>query len=160
MFFLLTTFLSQFILQSLAFVIPQHFSQDNSNDNANYYLIPVQELLEPGDLGGDNIDSINTDTGNNPTGEEIIEALLEQLEYPQDSESIYNSLINVNKKDEESLSHQLSGLKSENPETLHNSIISDRKFFHNSADEENPDVLRRRKRSIPPFINIEKINRQ
>ena len=156
MFFLLTTLLSQFLLQSLAFVIPQQYSQENTNDNnANYYLIPIQELLEPGDVGEDNINSIDGDTGKNPTGEEIIEALLEQLEYPQDSESIYNSLINVNKKDEESLSHQLSVLKSEYPETLHHSIISDRKFH----DEKNYNVPKRRKRSIPPFINFEKIHR-
>ena len=155
MFFLLSSLLSQFLLQSsLAFVIPQQYSQDNTNDNANYYLVPVQELVDPGeDVGEDNIEDVNS-----PTGEEIIEALLEQLEYPQDSESIYNSLINVNKKDEESLSHQLSVLKSENPESLQHSIISDRKFY-NDDNESNYNVLKRRKRSIPPFINSGKMNR-
>ena len=69
MFFLLSSLLSQFLLQSsLAFVIPQQYSHD-TNENANYYLVPVQELVDPGEDGGeDNIENVNS-----PTGEEIIE---------------------------------------------------------------------------------------
>merc|ERR1712098_359561 len=90
------------------------------------YLIPVELIPE------DTENYINKEDGlieepeddhYNPTGEDILEALLTQLEYPEASEAIYNSLFRVDKKDEE-LAHQLSFLKSED-----HPDITDRKYF-------------------------------
>merc|ERR1712121_239288 len=82
-----------------------------------------------------------------PTDEEIVEALLKQLENPAQSEALYEELMKSqerpteynNVKDNEDLKHQLHHLAEiAHPEIRKHSILK-----------------QRRKRSIPPFISQE-----
>merc|ERR1719184_64982 len=82
-----------------------------------------------------------------PTDEEIVEALLKQIENPAQSEALYEELMKSqgrptehnNNNDNEDLKHQL----------------------HNLAEVAHPEIRKhsilkqRRKRSIPPFISQE-----
>ena len=128
-----------------AYVIPSPVVEEAGEEEANYYLVPITMLGE-GDLREDQQSS-------QPGSEEVLEALLSQMDEPEESEEIYNSLVNtmLQKKDAESLQHQLNVLK---PETLHSQYnqlhpdIDDRKHFH----QDQPINLQRRKRSSPPYV--------
>ena len=152
MLLLISSFLCQQIVSSLSMSFPTRQGLNSP------YLIPVELIPE------DTENHINKEDGlieepeddhYNPTGEDILEALLTQIDYPEASEAIYNSLFKVDKKDEE-LAHQLSFLKSEDPA---HPDITDRKYFLEEPKyflEEkinSRQQLRRRKRSIPPFVN-------
>ena len=152
MLLLISSFLCQQIVSSLSMSFPTRQGLNSP------YLIPVELIPD------DTENYINKEDGlieeperdhYNPTGEDILEALLTQIDYPEASEAIYNSLFKVDKKDEE-LAHQLSFLKSEDPA---HPDITDRKYFLEEPKyflEEKSNSrqqLRRRKRSIPPFVN-------
>ena len=152
MLLLISSFLCQQIVSSFSMSFPARQGLNSP------YLIPVELIPD------DTENYINTEDGlieependhYNPTGEDILEALLTQIDYPEASEAIYNSLFKVDKKDEE-LAHQLSFLKSEDPA---HPDITDRKYFLEEPKyflEEkinSRQQLRRRKRSIPPFVN-------
>ena len=152
MLLLISSFLCQQIVSSLSMSFPARQGLNSP------YLIPVE--LIPDDTENyinkeDGLIEEPEDDHYNPTGEDILEALLTQIDYPEASEAIYNSLFKVDKKDEE-LAHQLSFLKSEDPS---HPDITDRKYFleepkyflEEKINSRQP--LRRRKRSIPPFVN-------
>ena len=134
-----STLLSQYLAPSLAMVLPPARDSD-------FFLV-------------DNSDSVLSlpaeGEGRQPSGEEILDALLTQLEYPEESESIYNSLTAISKKDEENLEHQLSFLRdlSEEPD------IADRKHLEAEVHTQDSSLEKRRKRSVPvpPFISSDKV---
>merc|ERR1712198_246496 len=150
MLLLISSFLCQQIVSSLSMSFPTRQGLNSP------YLIPVELIPEDTEnfIKEDSIED-PVDDHYNPTGEDILEALLTQIDYPEASEAIYNSLFKVDKKDEE-LAHQLSFLKSEDPA---HPDITDRKYFleepkyflEEKINSRQP--LRRRKRSIPPFVN-------
>merc|ERR1712064_47127 len=152
MFLLVSIFICQYIVSSLSMSVPV------PQDIKSPYLIPVAFISEDAE-NYINKDNVNEDSIENsaedlsqysPSGEDILEALLTQLEYPEESEAIYNSLFNVDKKDEE-LAHQLSFLKSED-----HPDITDRKYFlDDQRNSFGTEGRRRSKRSIsiPPFVN-------
>merc|ERR1712244_191494 len=84
-----------------------------------------------------------------PTNEQVLEALLSQLDNPEDSEQIYNSLVShsLEKKDSETLQHQLNVLKSES--SFNHPDIDYRKH----QDQDYGINLKRRKRSTPPYVD-------
>ena len=150
MYFIATFIVSQYFVTSWTMILPQKFSLDEENR-----LIFPLELLqdEPDNYSNDIVDSnelLNEENEYEPTDEEVLEALLTQIEYPEASEAIYNSLFDVDKKDE-SLAYQLSHLKPE--ENGEHPDISDRK-------QQDQITLNRRKRSIPPFVHDQKTDRR
>ena len=124
-------------------VIPPPVLEEGGEDQASYYLVPLTMLGE-----GDITQQFQS---SQPDTEQVLEALLSQMDEPEESEAIYNSLINsmLQKKDAESLQHQLNVLK---PESFHSphihQDIDDRKHFN----QDQQINLRRKKRSLPPYV--------
>ena len=133
-----STLLSQYLAPSLAMVLPPARDSD-------LFLLD----------NSDSVLGLGEEESRQPSGEEILDALLTQLEYPEESESIYNSLTGISKKDEENLENQLSFLRdiSEEPD------IADRKHLEAGVRTQDSSLEKRRKRSVPvpPFINSEKV---
>ena len=126
--------MSQWLISTIsALVLPSQYSQD-----PDYFLLPSNPVQTEDEDSYSQDDNKAIEMGQidyEPTNEEILEALLTQMEYPEESESIYDSIM---KREDENLSHQLSYLK----ELEQN--IEERK--------EHEPAVKRRKRSIPPFI--------
>merc|ERR1712110_435665 len=116
-------------------------------EDPNYFLLPLTMLEERGE---DYEDVKQGEDPYQPTNEEVLEALLSQLDNPDESEQIYNSLIrhSLEKKDSETLQHQLNVLKSE---SFNHPDIDYRK--HQDQDQDAEINLKRRKRSTPPFVD-------
>ena len=133
-----STLLSQYLAPSLAMVLPPARDSD-------LFLLD----------NSDSVLGLGEEETRQPSGEEILEALLTQLEYPEESESIYNSLTGISKKDEENLENQLSFLRdiSEEPD------IADRKHLEAGVRTQDSLLEKRRKRSVPvpPFISSDKV---
>lgn len=115
-----------------AMILPSQLSQD-----PNYFLIPSTQVHFEDENRLDKEENEAYTDEYIPSNEEILEALLSQMDYPEESAKIYDTLL---KRDDENLSHQLSYLK----ESEQN--IDDRKV-----------MTRRRKRSIPPFVQSKKL---
>ena len=116
-----------------AMVLPSQLSQE-----PDYFVLPSTQVHFEDENSYDKEENeAYPDDDYSPTNEEILEALLSQLDYPEESEKIYDSLM---KREDESLSHQLSFLKESEQD------IDDRKV-----------LKRRRKRSIPPFVQSKKL---
>ena len=122
-----------------------------SPEDPNYFLVPLTMLDERGE---DYEDMKQEEGPYQPTNEQVLEALLSQLDNPEDSEQIYNSLVShsLEKKDSETLQHQLNVLKSE----FNHPDIDYRKH----QDQEDGINLKRRKRSTPPFVESRPILRR
>ena len=113
-----------------AMVLPSQLSQE-----PEYFVLPSTQVHFENSYDKEKNEAYPDDYS--PTNEEILEALLSQLDYPEESEKIYDSLM---KREDETLSHQLSFLKESEQD------IDDRKVLN-----------RRRKRSIPPFVQSKKL---
>ena len=132
---------------STGYVIPPPVLEDAQED-ANYFLVPITMLGE-GDEGITDLkEDPNVEDIYQPSNEEVLEALLSQLDNPEQSEEIYNNLVNhsLEKKDAETLQHQLDVLKSGSFKSQPD--IDYRK--HSSQDEGR--YLVRKKRSLPPYV--------
>merc|ERR1711892_692038 len=130
-----------------------------NNDYDENQLLLLNQLLEGSDqtntrrISVDYLDPINV-LELEPTDEEIVEALLKQLENPAQSEALYEELIKskvIPHEDnaEESVEIDSNNLKHQ---------------LHTLAELAHPDIIKhrgirqlpsRRKRSIPPYINPE-----
>ena len=121
--------ISQFLMSTIsAMVLPSQLSQPDPD----YFMIPSSSVQFEDENSYDKDETEVYPDAYNPTNEELLEALLSQIEYPEESESIYDSIM---KREDETLSHELSHLKDSEQD------IDDRKVLN-----------RRRKRSIPPFV--------
>merc|ERR1712212_1336908 len=84
-----------------------------------------------------------------PTDEEIVEALLKQLENPAQSEALYEELMKSQSRDPEA---NVEDLVVKDSDDLKNQL-------HNLAEIAHPEISKhesmrlRKKRSIPPFIS-------
>ena len=132
-----------------AYVLPPQ----ESPEDPNYFLVPLTMLDERGE---DYEDMKQGEDLYQPTNEQVLEALLSQLDNPEESEQIYNSLIShsLEKKDSETLQHQLNVLKSES-EFNHPDID-----YRKHQDQDDGINLKRRKRSTPPFVESRPILRR
>ena len=133
--------LALLVVSTTGYVLPPR----ESPEDPNYFFVPLTMLDERGQLYED------VKQGEDlyqPTNEEVLEALLSQLDNPDESEQIYNSLIrhSLEKKDSETLQHQLNVLKSE---SFNHPDIDYRKH----QDQDAEINLKRRKRSTPPFVD-------
>merc|ERR1712110_1032208 len=119
-------------------------------EDPNYFLVPLTMLEERGE---DYEDIKQGEDPYQPTNEQVLEALLSQLDNPQESEHIYNSLVShsLEKKDSETLQHQLNILKSESHPDID---------YRKHQDQEDGINLKRRKRSTPPFVDSRPILRR
>ena len=133
--------MSQCLLSTIsAMVLPSQPSQD-----PDYFLLPSTPVHFEDENSFDRDESEVYPDDFRPTNEEILEALLSQMDYPEESERIYDSLM---KREDETLSHQLSYLKESEQDSEQD--IDDRKVLDSV-------LKRRRKRSIPPFVQTKKL---
>ena len=133
--------MSQCLLSTIsAMVLPSQPSQD-----PDYFLLPSTPVHFEDENSFERDESEVYPDDFRPTNEEILEALLSQMDYPEESERIYDSLM---KREDETLSHQLSYLKESEQDSEQD--IDDRKVLDSV-------LKRRRKRSIPPFVQTKKL---
>ena len=133
--------LALLVASTTGYVLPP----EQSLEDPNYLLLPLTMLEESGE---DYEDVKQGEDPYKPTNVEVLEALLSQLDNPEESEQIYNSLVrhSLEKKDSETLQHQLNVLKSE---SFNHPEIDYRKY----QDKDDDINLKRRKRSTPPFVD-------
>ena len=133
--------LALLVVSTTGYVLPPQ----ESPEDPNYFFVPLTMLDERGQLYEDEKQGEDL---YQPTNEEVLEALLSQVDNPEESEEIYNSLVrhSLEKKDSETLQHQLNVLKSE---SFNHPDIDYRKH----QDQDGEINLKRRKRSTPPFVN-------
>ena len=133
--------MSQCLLSTIsAMVLPSQPSQD-----PDYFLLPSTPVHFEDENSFERDESEVYPDDFRPTNEEILEALLSQMDYPEESERIYDSLM---KREDETLSHQFSYLKESEQDSEQD--IDDRKVLDSV-------LKRRRKRSIPPFVQTKKL---
>ena len=138
--------LALLVVSTTGYVLPPQ----ESPEDPNYFFVPLTMLDERGQLYED------VKQGEDlyqPTNEEVLEALLNQVDNPEESEEIYNSLVrhSLEKKDSETLQHQLNVLKLE----PHPDID-----YRKHQDQDDGINLKRRKRSTPPFVESRPILRR
>ena len=112
--------------------------EEAAEQQPEYLLLPLTMLGEQ-----------NIPPHSQPSNEDVLEALLDQQASPQQSEEIYNSLVNsiLQEEEAETLQQQLNLLKP--LDTIDTQPdIEFRKHF--SRDEGTQ--LQRRKRSSPPYV--------
>ena len=133
--------LALLVASTTGYVLPP----EQSLEDPNYLLLPLTMLEESAE---DYEDVKKGEDPYKPTNVEVLEALLSQLDNPEESEQIYNSLVrhSLEKKDSETLQHQLNVLKSE---SFNHPDIDYRKY----QDKDDDINLKRRKRSTPPFVD-------
>ena len=139
---IITSLLAFLVVSTTGYVLPPQ----ESEGDPNYFLVPLT-MLDESSEDYEDVKLAEDLYRHQPTNEQVLEALLSQLDNPEESEQIYNSLVShsLEKKDSETLQHQLNVLKSE---SFNHPDIDYRKH----QDQDNGINLKRRKRSTPQFV--------
>ena len=141
---IITSLLAFLVVSTTGYVLPPQ----ESEGDPNYFLVPLT-MLDESSEDYEDVKLAEDLYRHQPTNEQVLEALLSQLDNPEESEQIYNSLVShsLEKKDSETLQHQLNVLKSES--SFNHPDIDYRKH----QDQDYGINLKRRKRSTPPYVD-------
>ena len=153
--------LTSSLVECLGYILPD-------TDYQEQQLLLLTQLLEDAAAGHTNIEDILEDYSDyagpadvlevKPTDEEIVEALLDQLDNPAQSEALYEELVrSKGRLDENNLENSPNNIKSmKDSESLINqlhTLATSRLANPESSFHKTPKTLSsRRKRSIPPFV--------
>ena len=121
---------------STGYVLPG--VEEAAEQQPEYLLLPLTMLGEQ-----------NIPPHSQPSNEDVLEALLDQQASPQQSEEIYNSLVNsiLQEEEAETLQQQLNLLKPLDTIDTQPDIEFRKHFTRDEGTQ-----LQRRKRSSPPYV--------
>ena len=124
---------------STGYVLPGAGVEEAGEQQPEYLLLPLTML------GEQNIPPHS----HQPSNEDVLEALLDQQASPQQSEEIYNSLVNsiLQEEEAETLQQQLNLLKPLDTIDTQPDIEFRKHFTRDEGTQ-----LQRRKRSSPPYV--------